>query len=56
MDMSILTKGLKHVFFDQSTWLDRLTWLIHLVKLENVGQNGHWVLITIICSQIEHNI
>jgi len=39
MDMSILTKGSRHVFFDQSTWLKWLIWLIHPIKLHNLNQN-----------------
>jgi hypothetical protein len=45
MDMSILTRGLKHIFFDQSTWLGWLIWPIYLVKLNNLNQNGQWVLV-----------
>jgi len=45
MNMSILIKGPKHVFFDQSIWLRWLIWPIHLVKLDNPSQNGQWVLV-----------
>jgi len=45
MDMSILTRGLKHMFFDQSTWLGWLIWPIYLVKSDNLNQNGQWVLV-----------
>jgi hypothetical protein len=45
MDMSILTRGANHFFFYQSTWLGGLIWPIHLVKLNNLNQNGQWVLV-----------
>jgi len=45
MDMSILTKGLKHVFFDQSTWLEWPIWPIYQAKLNNPSQNGQRALI-----------
>jgi hypothetical protein len=45
MDMSILTKGSRHVFFKQPTWLEWLIYLIHLVKLNNPNQNDEWVLV-----------
>jgi len=45
MDMSILIKILKHVFFDQSTWLKWLIWPIHIIKLNNLSQNDKWVLV-----------
>ncbi len=37
MDMSIWTRGVKHICFHQSTWLKRLIWLIHPVKLDNLS-------------------
>jgi len=45
MDMSILTKGPKHEFFDQSTWLGWHIWPIHLVKLNNLSQDGQRILV-----------
>jgi hypothetical protein len=45
IDMSILTRSSKHVFFYQSIWLKWLIWPIHLVKLNNPSQNGQWVLV-----------
>jgi len=46
MDMSILIRGLKHVFFYQSTWIKWFLWPIHiLIKLNNLNQNGQWVLV-----------
>jgi hypothetical protein len=35
MDMSILIRGSKHVFFDKSTWLKWIIWPIYLIKLNN---------------------
>jgi len=40
MDMFILIRGLKYVFFDQSTWLEWFFLSMHLVKLHNPSQNG----------------
>jgi len=46
MDTFILIKGLKHVFFYESTWIKWFIWSIHiLIKLNNLNQNGQWVLI-----------
>ncbi len=40
MDMSILTWWMRHVVFDQSTYLKWHIWLIHPINLDNPSQNG----------------
>jgi hypothetical protein len=54
MDMSIYTKGPKHVFFDQSTRIKWFIWPLHPIKLETTlfkwpmsfNQMGHLMPIT----------
>jgi hypothetical protein len=45
MDMSILTRGLKHIFLINQLDYNNLFWSIHLVKLNNPSQNGQWIMV-----------